>query len=263
MAKLNLKKEIEKLRSDYFYYGEGGSKYLSNSDIKILFQDPAQFRVKVYENENLAKGRLFHQLLLEPKKSNDFITYDGGVRNAAYREFLKENNLGFALKTSEADEVKEMATWFLDESNTKTASLREYIYRFGAKYEEPMIKELHGHLFKGKADVVTDNIIIDIKTTADIYRFPNLASNYFYDTQAYIYQELFQMPMVFFVIGKTKKKYGVFDEDYYDVAVFNTSPEFIAKGKAKVEHALNHYSMYYGKSKTESIKDIVFKGVLT
>ena len=71
---------------------------------------------------------------------------------------MKENNLGFALKTSEADEVKEMATWFLDESNTKTASLREYIYRFGAKYEEPMIKELHGHLFKGKADVVTDNI---------------------------------------------------------------------------------------------------------
>ena len=162
MAKLNLKKEIEKLRSDEFCYGEGGSKYLSNSDCKVLFEDPAQFRVKVNENENLAKGRLFHQLLLEPKKSNEFITYDGGVRNAAYREFLKENNLGFALKTSEADEVKEMAAWFLDESNTKTASLREYIYRFGAKYEEPMIKELHGHLFKGKADVVSDNIIIDI-----------------------------------------------------------------------------------------------------
>ena len=263
MAKPNLQKEIERLRSDEFYYGEGGKKYLSNSDIKILYQDPAQYKVKVFENENLAKGRLFHQLLLEPKKAKDFPTYDGSVRNASYRQFLQENELEFALKTSEADEVREMADWFMDESNTKTASLREYIFRFGAKYEEPMIKELHGLLFKGKADVVSDNIIIDIKTTADIYRFPNLASNYFYDSQAYIYQELFEMPMVFFVIGKTKKRYGVLDEDYYDVAVFNTSPEFIAKGKAKVEHALNHYNMYYGENKTDSIKDIVLKGVLT
>ena len=33
--KQNLKQEIEKLRSDDFYYGDGGKKYLSNSDIKF------------------------------------------------------------------------------------------------------------------------------------------------------------------------------------------------------------------------------------
>ena len=59
-----------------------------------------------------------------------------------------------------------------------------------------------------------NNIIIDIKTTADIYRFPNLASNYFYDSQAYIYQELFEMPMVFFVIGKTKKDINLLISGY-------------------------------------------------
>ena len=42
------------------------------------------------------------------------------------------------------------------------------------------------------------------------------------------------MPLVFFVIGKTRKSYGTIDEDYYDVAVFNCSPEFIEKGKNKV-----------------------------
>ena len=70
--KQNLKQEIEKLRSDDFYYGDGGKKYLSNSDIKILFQEPAQFRLPVLENENLARGKLFHQLLLEPKKAKTF-----------------------------------------------------------------------------------------------------------------------------------------------------------------------------------------------
>ena len=261
--KLNLKQEIEKLRDDEYYYGEGGKQFLSNSDIKTLYQEPAQFRLPVLENENLARGRLFHQLLLEPKKAKSFPTFDGSVRNASYRQFLQENDLEFALKTSEADEVRAMAEWFMDESNSKTASLREYLFRFGAKYEEPMIKELHGHLFKGKADCISDNIIIDIKTSRDIYSFQNNASYYFYDSQAYIYQELFGMPLVFFVIGKTRKSYGTIDEDYYDVAVFNCSPEFIEKGKNKVEHALTHYKEYFGDSNTKSIKDLVLKGILT
>ena len=263
MTKQNLKKEIEKLRQDSYYYGEGGSKFLSNSDMKALYHEPAQFRTPVIENENLARGRLFHQLLLEPAKAKNFPTYDGAVRNASYRQFLQENDLTFALKKSEADEVREMASWFLDESNVTTQSLRNHIYKFGAKYEEPMIKEIQGHLFKGKADCISNGIIIDIKTTKDIYTFQNVASNYFYDSQAYIYQELFGMPMVFFVIGKTKKTYGTIDESYFDVAVFNTSPEFIERGRSKVEHALNHYNIYFGDSKTKSLKEIVFKGVLT
>ena len=62
--KPNLKQEIEQLRNDEYYYGEGGKQFLSNSDIKTLYQEPAQFRLPVLENENLARGRLFHQLLL-------------------------------------------------------------------------------------------------------------------------------------------------------------------------------------------------------
>ena len=257
-----LKKEIEKLRNDEYYYGDGGKKYISNSDVKNLLEELGQFRAPVKENENLAKGRLFHQLLLEPQKAKSFPFFDGNIRNSTYKVFLQENNLEFALKKTEVEEVKEMAEWFMDKSNTKTQSMREYMFEFGAKYEEPMIKELQGHLFKGKADVVTDEFIIDIKTTANVFKLQHTASNFFYDSQAYIYQHLFNLPVVFFAIGKTKKRYGTLDEDYYDVAVFNTSPEFLEKGRAKVEIAVQHYNDYFSENKTKSIRDIVLKGVL-
>ena len=60
------KEIIKKLRSDEDYYGDFGKQYISNSDIKVLRDDPASFRLPVVSNENLEKGRLFHQLLLEP-----------------------------------------------------------------------------------------------------------------------------------------------------------------------------------------------------
>ena len=99
---------INKLRDDKHYYGEFGRQYISNSDIKTILYDPEQFGVPMDENENLARGRLFHQLMLEPDKVKDFPLYDGAVRNASYRQFLQENDLKFALKVSEADEVKAM-----------------------------------------------------------------------------------------------------------------------------------------------------------
>jgi len=255
----SLKKEIEKLRDDSYYYGEGGKKYLSNSDVKYLLHELGQFRVPVKENENLAKGRLFHQLLLEPMKAKSFPFFEGSIRNSTYKVFLQENGLDFALKKSEVDEVKEMAEWFMDSSNTKTKGLRDYIFEFGAKHEEPMIKELHGHLFKGKADIVTDNFVIDIKTTQNIFKLQYNASDFFYDSQAYIYQHLFNLPVVFFAIGKTKKRYGTLDEDYYDVGIFNPTPEFLQRGREKVEVAVEHYNDYFSKDKTKSLKDIVLK----
>ena len=142
---------IKKLKDDAHYYGEFGQQYISNSDIKILLKEPAQFRVKVKDNENLAKGRLFHQLILQPDLAKDFPMVDVKTRGNEYKEFLKENGLEFALKTSEADEIKEMVDWFMDKKNPKTIALKEYLFDFGAKYEVPMIKELHKDvMFKGK-----------------------------------------------------------------------------------------------------------------
>jgi len=254
---------IKKLKDDDHYYGEFGQQYISNSDIKILLKEPAQFRVKVKDNENLAKGRLFHQLILQPDLAKDFPIVDVKTRGNEYKEFLNENGLEFALKTSEADEIKEMVDWFMDKKNPKTIALKEYLFDFGAKYEVPMIKELHKDvMFKGKADCISQDMIIDLKTTSDINKFANNANFYGYDSQSWIYQQLFTMPMVFFVIGKQKKQYGTTNEDYFDIGVFNVSPEFLEQGREKVQHAMLHYEKYFSPKADAKIEDIVLQSTL-
>ena len=69
-------KIIEKLRDDEQYYGKFGKKYISNSDIKDLIYDPAQYGAIKKDNENFVKGRFFHQLILEPNKAKDFPIVD-------------------------------------------------------------------------------------------------------------------------------------------------------------------------------------------
>ena len=59
---------LEKLRDDNEYYRGVGKNYLSNSDIGSLLNNPLYFGVSQPDNPNFAKGRLFHQLLLEPEQ---------------------------------------------------------------------------------------------------------------------------------------------------------------------------------------------------
>ncbi len=255
------KKIIEKLRSDEDYYGDFGKQYISNSDIKVLRDDPASFRLPVVSNENLEKGRLFHQLLLEPKKADNFPIADVTRRDANYKKFLEENNLDFALKTSEADEVKELVNWFMNEDTKKVKGMKEYLYDFDALYEEPVVGEIMGHTFKAKADVISQDMIIDLKTTSDIAKWTRNAPYFYYDTQAYIYQTLFGMPMVFFVIGKTPKQIGTKPGTFtYDVGIFKPSSETIERAKEKVAHALSHYDKYFGENADSDIEEILYQG---
>ena len=50
------KEIIEKLRIDSEYYGDFGKQYISNSDIKVLRENPEAYRLPVESNENLEKG---------------------------------------------------------------------------------------------------------------------------------------------------------------------------------------------------------------
>ena len=255
------KKIIEKLRIDEQYYGDFGKQYLSNSDIKVLCDDPASFRLPVVSNENLEKGRLFHQLLLEPKKADVFPIADVTRRDANYKKFLEENNLDFALKTSEADEVKDLVKWFMDDNTKKVKGMKEYLYDFDALYEEPVVGEIMGHTFKAKADVISQDMIIDLKTTSDLSKWTRNAPFFYYDTQAYIYQTLFGMPMVFFVIGKTPKPIGIKPGTVtYDVGIFKQSSETIERAKQKVTHALTHYDKYFGENAESDIEEIIYQG---
>ena len=114
---------------------------------------------------------------------------------------------------------------------------RDLIRSGNVEYEQPEITELEGQLWKGKADIVNhdEKLIIDLKTTADITKFKYSASKYNYDSQAYIYSKLFGYEMLFIVIDKNTHQIGIFD----------CSPEFYARGKDKVERAVQAYELFY------------------
>ena len=105
------------------------------------------------------------------------------------------------------------------------------------EYEVPMITELFGNQWKGKADIVNHNegLVIDLKTTGDIDRFKWSASKFNYDSQAYIYSKLFGYEMLFIVIDKTTHQIGMFD----------CSPEFYQRGEDKVSKASEAYDLFY------------------
>ena len=92
-------------------------------------------------------------------------------------------------------------------------------------------------------DIVTDNSVIDLKTTSDIHKFRYSAKSYNYDSQCYIYQELFGKPLVFYVIDKGTGVLGI----------FKPTPEFVEGGEIKVGKAIEVYNKYFGANPTDDI----------
>ena len=76
-------------------------------------------------------------------------------------------------------------------------------------------------------------LLVDIKTTGDINRFRKSASIYNYDSQAYIYKEIFGYDLVFLVICKKT----------HQIAIYDCSEAFYDTGKMKVAQAMNAYEV--------------------
>ena len=75
-----MRETLELLKDDSNYYGELGRTYLSNSDVKVLLSNPALFKQDTPDNLAFAKGRYFHQLILEPSKAEDTTFVDCNTR---------------------------------------------------------------------------------------------------------------------------------------------------------------------------------------
>jgi len=232
---------IEKLRDDAEYYGGVGKNYLSNSDISSLLNNPKEFGVARADDPVFAKGRLFHQLILEPEKARDVVSLDIGSRNTKkYKDFVLDNELDFCLLNKEVDDIK---SWV----DTMLANMDffDMIYEEGNQFEVPNVKEIKGMMWKGKADIVASDCLIDLKTTGDIKKFKRSANLYNYDSQAYIYQELFGKPLIFLVIDKTTHALGI----------FRPSEDFIRRGELKVERAIEVYNKFFSEDAQHTIED--------
>ena len=221
---------IDKLRIDEHYYGEFGQQYLSNSNIKTLLKNPLDLHKPTKNNPNFLVGGYFHTAILEPDKIKSFKIIESSSRNTKVYKEMSGGEL--CLLQHEVDAIEKLSDTMLDNKVCKS------MIRVGnVEYETPGIKEIEGEMWKGKADIINhdEKLVIDLKTTADITKFKWSASKYNYDSQAYIYSELFGYEMIFIVIDKNTHQLGVFD----------CSPEFYAKGKDKVQRAVDAYRLFY------------------
>ena len=232
---------LELLKNDQEYYAGVGKNYLSNSDIGTLLNNPKEFGVQREDNKAFMEGRYFHQLILEPEKAKDIKYVDASTRTTKiYKEFCEENNLPFCLLQKEVEDIQSLVGII----NGNIAFFEE-LYKKGNQYEIPAVGEIQGMMWKGKADIVTDDSIIDLNTTSDIDKFKWNAKKYNYDSQCYIYQMLFGKPLVFYVIDKTTGVLGI----------FRPTEEFIKSGEDKVGRAIDVFNKYFGPNPTDDIEN--------
>ena len=231
---MDKKQILKKLRNDEDYYGDFGNQFLSNSHISKLLKDPLNVFKPSKRIPAFAVGGYFHTCILEPDKLESFKVIKSKTRNT--KEYKELSGGEICLLEHEVDDIllmrdKVMANDICRDliSPTNAGYMNEY--------EKPMITELFGNKWKGKADIVNheERLVIDLKTTGDIDRFKWSASKFNYDSQAYIYSKMFGYEMLFIVIDKTTYQLGMFD----------CSPEFYERGEDKVRRASEAYDLFY------------------
>ena len=233
--KLKNKDILERLKNDDDYYGQFGRKFMSNSDIYNLLKNPTQFRVPQEKTKAMLEGSYFHTKMLEPQKIDSFKIIDASSRGTKiYKESCPSGEI--MLLTKEKENLD-----YLCDIMTSNMEMCDYIYATGNEFEVPGVEQMMSLEWKGKADIINhkSNIIIDIKTSSDIDKFMYSAKTYNYDSQAYIYSQLFGYEMLFIVIDKKTHQIGMFD----------CSPKFYESGKDKVKKAVEVYDLFY---KTEN-----------
>ncbi len=240
---------LNRLKSDEDYYGEFGQQFLSASNIRDLLYRPTEFR-KVEKTLPLIQGRYFHLSILEPEKIKTIPVVSCNSRNAKeFRGFCAENELGAydVLLKKEQNHLDNMV-----DSLLSNLEVYEMIHGPKVQYEIPGLTMINDTMFKGKCDILTDQNVFDLKTSGNVHKFSYSCREYCYDSQAYIYQTLFNKPMVFIVIDKTS----------FEVKIADCTTEFIESGENKVKKAIEVYKKFYKKDAIYDINSYIYKETL-
>jgi hypothetical protein len=239
------KEIINKLKQDEHYYGDYGKQFLSNSDISILLKNPKMLREPKPKTSAMVIGGYFHTAILEPGKLKSFKVIESSTRNTKKYKEMSDGEI--CLLQHEVDKIELMQEAIMDND-----ICRGLIENLGTvEYEVPGVAEIFGNKWKGKADIVNhdERLVIDLKTTSDIDRFRWSASKFNYDSQAYIYSNLFGYEMLFMVIDKETHQIGLFD----------CSPEFYKAGEEKVRKATDAYDLFYKTDDFDSKQYLITK----
>ncbi|MDB4331364.1 PD-(D/E)XK nuclease-like domain-containing protein [bacterium] len=225
---------LKRMLDDEFYYGELNRLALSSSSLKTLLSSPKTYKFSLEygspSSQALRDGWLFHTAILEPNVFEAQTFIDVQSKNTKkFREAKAENPRVFTAK--EKSDAERLADAFLRNEHAKEL-IRD------SEFEVPVIGEVMDMPFRGKADVLGANRIVDLKTTTDIKGFSYSANKYGYDVQCYLYCNLFKKEFKDF-------HFLVLDKGSLDIGIFNCSEEFYYRGEEKVEKALDLYNKFF------------------
>ena len=177
---MNKEKILQKLKNDEDYYGEFGNQFLSNSHVSRLLKDPLRAFEPSKPSPAFLVGGYFHTCILEPDKLEKFKVVKNTTRNTKQYKDVAGGEL--CLLQHEVDTIELMREKVLS-NDICNELIRGSDFERTVDYEVPMVTELFGNKWKGKADIVNheEKLIIDLKTTADIEKFQWSASKYNYE----------------------------------------------------------------------------------
>jgi hypothetical protein len=251
---------MTKMMSDDFYYNYLGKAALSSSIVKKLLKSPKSYYYTMkYGNpmtSALRMGRLLHQSILEPHLFEKYTFVECKSRTAkVFRDTIKQNegNEHTIFTAKEKSETERLQDALLkNESALKLMG--------DSEFEVPAIDMIEGIPFRGKADIIGEDKMVDIKTTSSIDNFVNKRSQFSayafdYDIQVYIYCELFGRPYHQF-------SFLVIDKQTLDIGIFGVSEEFYLSGMQKTFQAIERYKQFFNNGNEIDLDSYTINGIL-
>ena len=241
---------LRRMQEDDFYYNYLGKNTLSSSIVTKLLESPRAYEMSLLPSTRstsaLDFGWLFHTAILEPDVYENQIFVDVASKNTkAFKEAKQE--FGRVFTKSDRWKVERLADAFYN--NSRAVELLEH-----TRQEVPEVGEINGIPFRGKADILGDGYIADIKTTTGVSGFRHSANKWNYDSQCYIYCNLFDIkPEDFWFIA--------IDKETYTVGIFNGSQDFYDRGGYKVHDAIDVYKKYF-VDKEQDVGEFFIQGTL-
>lgn len=239
---------LTQMYDDEFYYGELGKYALSSSSLKTILKSPKTYRniIKYGSGDDtpaLRAGKLLHWMVLEPHKIDKLHFVDVSSKNTkVYKEALSKHGEVY-LEKEKQDAERLTDALLRNEEAIRLINKSEF--------EVPAIEMLDGFPVRGKADILKEGHIIDLKSSQELSSFRYSADKYGYDLQAYIYKRLFKANKVTFL---------VIDKGSCDIGIFEASDEFIARGEDKFKQAIDLYKYFFVEE--HDLDQYVMRGIL-
>ena len=215
---------------------------LSFSSIKEFAKSPAHFlsykKGARFASSAMTFGTAVHMAVLEAEKFAELYDVTDLRKNTkAYKLMAEENPKVTYLNKSDWWSIKNI------QSNIAVHELaRDLIYN-ADRYEEELTGDINGIAFRGFADAIGSNYVLDLKTTQNGSPddFQRSAYNFKYYLQAAIYSELTGLHDFWIVTAESSAP--------YNVTPYLVSKEYIQKGKKELYALIESFKKWQDDDK--------------